>query len=98
MKLIAKKSFKNPSRQIVLENPIHPDHVHKGVIFIIGAEEGTPFAALTREEKHLVTLLNNADCLGEPTSENILKITAELATEAAAEAREAKALHAVARK
>jgi hypothetical protein len=92
MKLLAKRSFKNPQGQIVLEKPIHPNHVHKGAIFTVGAEENTPYEKLGREERYLVALLNDADCLGEATLENIAKVAVEIQTEEKSRAREAAAL------
>jgi len=84
MELLAIRSFKNPQRALVIENALHPDHVHKGATFEIGGK--APFEQLTGDDKKLVGLLNHANCVGLPTPANIAQVAAEVAEEAAREA------------
>jgi len=85
MKLIAKRSFKNPGRKIQLDKPLHPDHVHKGACFEIGG--AVAFDALPDADRKMIALSNQADCLAEPTAANIARIEAELVEERGREAK-----------
>jgi hypothetical protein len=90
MKLIAKRDFRNTGQAIEIEDAIHPDHVHKGAIFIVGKEEKTPFDGLSRQDKEFVSLLNAADCIADGSDDKIVKqVMAEVAADKKAEAARA---------
>lgn len=93
MRLIAKRDFRNVGNAIEIENPIHPDHIHKGATFVVGQSDDTPYEKLSRQDKEFVALLNAADCLADGADPAIVaKVNAELARDKrkAAEAEKAK--------
>lgn len=72
MKLIAKRNFRNPGRQIKLDkHEFNEDHIHKGAIFEIGGNKA--FEALNKTDQELVVALNAADCLGDASNPEIVK-------------------------
>lgn len=94
MQLIAIRNFRNPGRALEIEEPVAPDHVHKGAIFEIGGK--APFDKLNRTDKELVVQLNAAQCIADATDEKIVKaVRAELEEES--KAAKAKAAAATAK-
>lgn len=85
MKLIAKRNFRNPGRQIKLErHEFNEDHIHKGAVFEIGGNK--PYEALNGSDQKLVMELNFADCIGDASNPEIVKaVQKELAEEQARE-------------
>lgn len=87
MKLIAKRDFRNTGRAIEIEGALHPDHIHKGAMFIVGKDENTPYKDLSKQDKEFVGLLNIADCVGDGNDEKIVKLVmAEVEADKKAEA------------
>lgn len=72
MKLIAKRSFRNPGRQIKLDKyEVNEDHIHQGAVFEIGT--AAKYEGLNRTDQELVAQLNLADCIADATDANIVK-------------------------
>lgn len=79
MKLIATSDFRNPQPgKITVAGAIHPQHIHKGARFQIGGD--APMDKLNPEDLRLVTLLNGAGRIVEPSQlEQVAKVDAEIA-------------------
>ena len=81
MKLIAKRDFVNIDKAITLADAKHPDHIHLGAIFTIGAKPETEFDQLSQREKSLVYQLNGADCIADGDDPKIVKRVQAIAAE-----------------
>jgi hypothetical protein len=96
MKLIAKRDFRNVGNAIEIENAIHPDHIHKGALFVVGVDEKTPYEKLNKTDQAFVATLNAADCVADGSDEKIVRlvmaeVTAEKKSKADAEKRTVEA-------
>ena len=82
MKLIAKKDFYrvHALESIEIDKPIHPNVIHKGAVFQIGTAD--KFKDLTKDERVIVSLLVNANCIGDANDQKLVsKVNLEILAE-----------------
>jgi len=94
MKLIATAPFRNNlDPRIEIEGALHPDHIHRGAVFIIGRDKAGKSIddeeQLSKIDANNIRLLTLAKCIGSANDEKLVKqVAAEVAEEKAREANQ----------
>ena len=101
-KFIARKDFRN-NCGLDIKDPIHPDHVHKGAIFTLGADNRGNDLPLEKAKEmvaaqsELIVALDAAECIYSAEDAAKLKLVQdEVAADKRREAREAEVAKSVA--